>query len=123
MANLWSKIAKKLWSYWFFGHAMAKKQNFKNRYFIFVEYYTGKVHSKFQVPNMFAVLINVPLVKFQYCDLKVLRILYLQDCQTIKTQARNNIFHADFCITYISTKSSEITQLDFGPKIFLLIPK
>ena len=43
-----------------------------------VECHTGKVHSKFQVPNMFAVHMNVPFVKFQYWDLKVLRILYFQ---------------------------------------------
>ena len=34
----------------FFGHKMAKNQNFKNRYTKFVEYHTGKVHNKFQVP-------------------------------------------------------------------------
>ena len=48
-------------------------------------------------------------------NLKVLRVLYLQanpDFQKIITQARNNIFHADFCI---STTSLEITQLVFGP--------
>ena len=78
---------------------MAKKQNFKNRYSKFVEYHTGKVHYKFQAPNMFAVHMNVPFVKFQYRDLKVLRILYLQanpDFQKITTQARNNIFSCGF---------------------------
>ena len=45
-----------------------EKQNFKIRYTKFVLYHTGKVHSKFQVPNMFAV----------HNDLKVLGILYLQ---------------------------------------------
>ena len=35
-----------------FGHKMAKKQNFQNRYNKFVECHTGKVNSKFQVPSM-----------------------------------------------------------------------
>ena len=64
---------------------------------------------------MFAVHMNVPFMKFQYRDLKV----YLQanpDFQKITTQARNNIFYADFCIFYISTSSLEITQLVFRPQ-------
>ena len=74
------------------GYKMAKKQNLKNRYIKFVIYHTGKEHSKFQVPNMFAVHMNVPFVNVQYRDLKVLRKLYLQpnpDFQKIKTQARS----------------------------------
>ena len=89
------KTAKKWRPYWIFCGFLAKKQNFKNRYIKSVEYHTGKVHSKFQVPNMFAVHMNVPFMKFQYRDLKVLRILYLQanpDFQKITTQARNSIF-------------------------------
>ena len=46
-------------------------------------------------------------VNFQYRDLKVLRVgvpvLYLQAnpyFPKIVTQARNNIFHVDFCIVY-----------------------
>ena len=48
---------------------------------------------------MITVHMNVPFVKFQYRDLKVLRILYLQanpDFQKITTQARNNIFSCLF---------------------------
>ena len=84
-----------------------------------MEYHTGKIHSKFQVPSMFAVHMNIPFVKFQYCDLKVLRIVYLQanpDFQNVKTQARNNIFSCGFCSFYISTSSLEITQIVFGPQ-------
>ena len=69
---------------------------------------------EFQVPSMFAVQMNVPFVIFfLYRDLKVLRVLYLQaypDLNKIHlTQTRNNIFHADFYIIYISTKSLKIT--------------
>ena len=61
---------------------------------------------------MFDVQMNEPFVKFQYRDLKVLHVVYLQanpDFKKITTQARNNIFHADFGIFYISTSSLEIT--------------
>ena len=37
-----------------------------------------KAHSEFQVPSMFAAQMNAPFVSFQYRDLKVLRVLYLQ---------------------------------------------
>ena len=64
-----------------------------------MEYHTGKVHSKFQAPYMFAVHMNVPFVKFQYRNYKVLHILYLQanpHFQKITTQAMNNIFSPGF---------------------------
>ena len=44
---------------------------------------------------MLAVQMNVPFVSFQYRDLKVLRVLYLQanpDFQKIITQARSDFF-------------------------------
>ena len=64
----------------FFGHKMVKKQNFKNRYFKFVEYHTGKIQSNFKVPNMFADQwsFECTFMKYQYRDLKVLGMLYLQ---------------------------------------------
>ena len=52
---------------------------------------------------------NVPFVSFQYRDLKVLRVLYLQA-------------NPDFCILYISTRSLKITKLVFGPLKFLEAP-
>ena len=64
-----------------------------------MKYYTGKVHSKFQVPNMFAVQMDVPFVNFQYSDLKVLLVLYLlanPDFQKIITLDMNNIFSFEF---------------------------
>ena len=67
-----------------------------------MECHTGKVHYKFQVPSMFAVQMNVPLVIFQYRDLKVLQLLYLQtnpDFRKFITQATNNTFSCSFCIT------------------------
>ena len=98
-----------------FGRKMAKKKNFQNRYCKFVECHTGKMHSKFQVLSMLAVQINVPFVCFQYRDLKVLRVLYLQ----ANSDFQKIIFlHADFCIFNISTISSEITKLFFGPLKF-----
>ena len=42
---------------------------------------------------------NLPLVTFQYCDLKVFRVEYLKasrDFQKISTRARKNIIHAFF---------------------------
>ena len=111
------KNAKKWRPYWIFGHRMAKKQNFQNRHIKFVECHTGKVHSKFQVPIMFSVQMNVPFVIFQNRDLKVLHVLYLQtnpDFQNIITQVRKNIFHAEFCIFNITTTSLKINKLVFG---------
>ena len=71
------------------------------------------VHSIFKVPSMFAVqIMNVPFVGVQYCDLKVLRVLYLQanpDFQKFITLASNNIFH----ILYISTRSLKIIKQVF----------
>ena len=99
MAKKLTKMAAMLDFWQFFGHKMPKIQNFQNCLARSVEHHTRKVHSKFQVPNMFAVHMNVPFVKFQYRDLKVLRILYLQanpDFQKITTQARNNIFSCGF---------------------------
>ena len=62
-----------------FGNQMAKKQNFQNHYTKFVDWHTGKVHSKLQVQiSMFDIQINVPLVSFTYQDLKVLGVMYLQ---------------------------------------------
>ena len=70
------KVAAILDFWQFFGHKMAKKQNFQNRYTKLVKCHTGKVHSKCQVLGMFSS--NVPFVSFQYRDLKVLHVLYFQ---------------------------------------------
>ena len=46
-----------------------------------------------------AVQMNVPFVTFQFRDLKVFRVVYLQanrDFQKIITQARKNIFSCGF---------------------------
>ena len=89
-------------TFWqFFGHNLAKMRNSQNPYSTFVKCQTRNVHSKFQVPSMFAVQMNVPFVSFQYCDLNVLRVLYLQanlDLKKIITQARSNIFSCGFLL-------------------------
>ena len=83
----------------FSSHKMAKKQNFQNRYTKFVELRTENLQTKFKVLNIKAVQMNVPFVTFQYRDLKVFRVLYLQenrDFQKIITQVRNNVFSCVF---------------------------
>ena len=50
----------------FFCYNLAKEQDFKNRYIKFMECLIGKVHSKFQIPSITVIQINVHCVSFQY---------------------------------------------------------
>ena len=73
-----------------------------------MEYQTGKVHSKFQVPNMFAVHMKVPFVKYQYRDLKVLRILYLQENPDLKkSQPRLGMIFFMLIFTSLTSLTSQ----------------
>ena len=101
MAEKFQKVAAILFFCSFLVIKWPKTKFKKNRYIKFVECHTGKIHSKFQVPNMFAVQcstvqMNVPFVKFHYRDLKVLPIptVFTGKSRFSKktTQARNNIF-------------------------------
>ena len=44
-----------------------------------MECHTGQVHSKFKVTSMFAVQMHVPFVSFQFRNLNILSVLYLQE--------------------------------------------
>ena len=59
------------------------------------------MHSKFQVPSVFAVQMNAHFVSFKYRDLMVLHVLYLQENPDLKK--------------YILTGYLQITKLVFGP--------
>ena len=105
---------------------MGKKQNFQNRYTKSLECHTGNVYSKFQVPCMFNFQINVTFVSFQYRNLKVLRVLYLQvnpDFRKFITQTWNNIYSCRFLhrlhlIEIFKKKFKKITKRVFGPLKF-----
>ena len=78
-----------------------------------MECHTGKVHSKFQVPSMFAVQMNAPIVSFQHRNSKVFCVLYSQanpHFQKFITEARNNLLHL--------IRSLKIARLVFGPLKF-----
>ena len=101
----------------FFGYKMAKNQNFQNRYTKIVQCqvnfqnrYTKFVQCQVNFTFQTSILVN-----FLYHIFKVLPALYKlhvdRDFQKIITQARNNIFHAVFCISSISTRSLQITKL------------
>ena len=48
-----------------FAHKIAKKQNCQNLSTRFADLHISKVQSKFQVPSMYAVQMNVPFVLYK----------------------------------------------------------
>ena len=81
---------------------------------------TDKVHSKYQVPNMFAVVTNVIFGSFQYLNLKVLR--YHMLCVPLRPAA-GHITCGKFC-AYFIYRQIRILRLGItlGGTQFFLIP-
>ena len=66
------KTAKKWPLYWIFGHLMAQKKKFQNRYIKSVELHTENLQMNFQVPSIY--YISCPN-ECTFCDFSVSRFL------------------------------------------------
>ena len=102
----------------FFGHKLALKHNFQNRYKNLwnatQDRYIPNLKSLacllFKCMYLLWVFSFAIWIFWAFCIYRKIRFYKI-----IITQARNNIFHADFCIFYILTRYFKINKLVFGP--------
>ena len=92
----------------FFGHKMAKNQNFQNRCTRFVKHHTRMVHAKFQVRSMYGVQMNGTEVLFsELSEISVKDFSHTVITHELRfSKMHNSIQESNFLIRFFASYSA-----------------